>query len=85
MNFSNMKQLKKILSLVLAIAMMAALFAGCKKKNNDTPETSSEPGLILPTETTEPETEPTETEPPVINKKMATVLSPLYIRRLPQQ
>ncbi len=87
MNFSNMKKLSKLLSLILALSLMASLLTGCFGKKADETEPPNEPdiSLNLP-ENVEPsvtETQPTETEPPVINENMATVLSQLTIRSSP--
>ena len=74
MNFSKTHKFSKLLSLVLVMAMMTTLFAGCKK--NEAPEDTSNPGLNLdltgtsaPTET---QTEPTETTELVINENTKT-------------
>ncbi len=87
MNFSNTKKLSKLLSLILALSLMASLLTGCFSKKDDQTGLSSEPDISLDLpEDTEPsvtQTQPTETEPPVINENMATVLSQLTIRSSP--
>ena len=87
MSFSLNTKFRKILSLILVLVMMATLFAGCGKKNEQ-PEDTSEAGLNLNlTETnppTETQTEPPETtEAPRINENTATVTSQLNIRSSP--
>ena len=84
MNFSINRKLSKLLSLALVLIMMTTLFAGCK---NEAPAPESEPGLNLdlnesstPSET---QTQPTETQPPVINENTGTVTSVLNIRSSP--
>ena len=46
MNFSYMKKVSKLLSLILVLVLMSTLFAGCWKKDT-TPEDTSGPGLNL--------------------------------------
>ena len=89
MNFSISRKAVKVLSLVLVLVMMTALFAGCKKDGEPAPE-STEPDLNLnlnlsTTESQAPETEPSvpETTAPVISEKSATVVSQLNIRSAP--
>jgi len=89
MNFSITRKTVKILSLILALILMTALFAGCKKNDNSAPE-STEPELNLnlnlnPSESQAPETEPSipETTAPVVTEKSATVISQLNIRSAP--
>lgn len=83
MNFSTIKMLRKILSLVIVMCMMATLFTGCFKKK--TPETTpSEPEFTLP-EATDPVTEPAPTETEPVNENMATILSPLKVRSTPSE
>ena len=85
MNFSKTFTLRKILSLILVLAMMATLFAGCKK-TDESPETTDAPNagpsLIEPAPS-EADTKPTESEPVEINENMATVLSQINIRSAP--
>ena len=85
MYFSNNRKLSKLLSLILALILMASLFTGCMKK--DRPEDTSEPDLNLnlsdTPEPTETQTEPTETTAPVVNENTATVTSQLNIRSSP--
>ncbi len=87
MNFSITKKLSKLLSLILAVSMMAGLLAGCFGKDTEETDPSTEPNINiqLPEDTQPVETQPqpTETEPPVINEKLATVLSQLSIRSSP--
>ncbi len=84
MNFSNSSKLRKYLSLILVMTMLAALFAGCKKDDVsvETNPSNDGPSLIdpQPTETTPA---PTETEPVVINENTATILSQINIRTAP--
>ena len=85
MNFSYMKKVSKLLSLILVLVLMSTLFAGCWKKDT-TPEDTSGPGLNLNLSDTTPssdtQTQPTETEP-VTNENMATVLSQINVRTSP--
>ena len=85
MNFSVIKNSKRILSLTLVLVLLTSLFAGCKKVEN--PQNTSEPGLSLDltqSPSTEPQSEPVETtEAPVINENTATVTSQLNIRSSP--
>ncbi len=85
MYFSNNRKLSKLLSLILALILMASLFTGCMKK--DGAEDTSEPDLNLnlsdTPEPTETQTEPTETTAPVVNENTATVTSQLNIRSSP--
>lgn len=85
MYFSNNRKLSKLLSLILALILMASLFTGCMKK--DIAEDTSEPDLNLnlsdTPEPTETQTEPTETTAPVVNENTATVTSQLNIRSSP--
>ena len=85
MYFSNNRKLSKLLSLILALILMASLFTGCMKK--DSAEDTSEPDLNLnlsdTPEPTETQTEPTETTAPVVNENTATVTSQLNIRSSP--
>ena len=85
MYFSNNRKLSKLLSLILALILMASLFTGCMKK--DSAEDTSEPNLNLnlsdTPEPTETQTEPTETTAPVVSENTATVTSQLNIRSSP--
>ena len=85
MYFSNNRKLSKLLSLILALILMASLFTGCMKK--DSAEDTSEPDLNLnlsdTPEPTETQTEPTETTAPVVNENTATVTSQLNLRSSP--
>ncbi len=87
MNFSNVKKLGKLLSLILVLSLMAGLLTGCFGKGKDETEPSTQPNinLNLPEDTEPPvtETQPPETEAPVINENTATVLSQLTIRSSP--
>lgn len=84
MNFSKTSKLRKILSLILVMTMMVTLFAGCKKDEepSDTNEPNAGPNIVEPAPSDEA-TEPTETEPVVINENTATVLSQINIRSAP--
>ncbi|MDR0889243.1 MAG: BMP family ABC transporter substrate-binding protein [Oscillospiraceae bacterium] len=63
--------MKKLLALLLVLAMVAALFVGCKT-NTDPTEPTTDPAD--PTEpTTEAPTDPTEPVPPTIEAKIAMV------------
>ena len=85
MNYFFKKRHFRLLSLVLAICMVATMFAGCQKtKPEETtdPTTESLPaGLVevKPTEETEPPTEATEP----VNENMATVTDQLNVRSSP--
>lgn len=87
MNFSKNTKLTKVLSLILVLCLMTTLFAGCKKDDDSAKETTTEPNFHLDLEndptTSEAQTQPTETEPVVINENMATILSELPIRSSP--
>jgi len=83
MNFSFIRNFRRAFSVVLAIMMMTALFAGCKK---DVPAPETEPNLNLNLgESTAPSTGETTvpTEAPVINENTGTVTSVLNIRSSP--
>lgn len=86
MNFSKTCKLSRLLSLLVALLMLATLFAGCKKEDDSTNDTS-EPNLNLDlsdeTIPSETQTQPTETEPVIINEKLATVTQQLNIRSAP--
>lgn len=84
MNFSNTSKLRKILSLILVMAMMATLFAGCKKDEepSDTIEPNAGPNIIDPSPSEETSA-PTETQAVEINENTATVLSQINIRSAP--
>ena len=88
MYFSNTK-LKKLMSLLLAVLMVGSLFAGCKKE--DTSEPTDEPQAPAPSlnleEPSDPtETTPIETAPPAeVNENMATVLTQLTVRSVPDK
>ena len=84
MNFSKTSKLRKILSMILVLAMMATLFAGCKKdeKPSVPDEPNAGPNIIEPTPSEEI-TEPTETQAVEINENTATVLSQINIRSAP--
>lgn len=85
MNFSNTKKLRKILSLILVLALTAAMFTGCfgGKDKSEPTEPSININLDEPTAAPETQTQPTVTEPTEINENMATVLSQLTIRSSP--
>ena len=84
MNFSKNNQLNKVLSLLMVFCMIATLFSGCKKEE---PEDDTVPGMSLnmSEETTPSETlpQPTETEPVIINEKLATITAQMNIRSAP--
>jgi len=86
MNFSLNPTLRKVFSFAMALMMMTALFAGCKK---DVSAPESEPNLnldlsesTLPSDS-ETEADPTETTAPVVNENTGTVTSVLNIRSSP--
>ena len=84
MNFSKTSKLRKFLSLILVMTMLVTLFAGCKK--DDAEVSNDDPAVgpnIVENETTDEATQPTETEPTVVNENMATVLSQINIRSAP--
>ena len=84
MNFSKTSKLRKFLSLILVMTMLVTLFAGCKK--DDVEVSNDDPAVgpnIVENETTGDATQPTETEPTVVNENMATVLSQINIRSAP--
>lgn len=87
MNFSKNAKLGKLLSLILALSLVASLFTGCFGKDDEPEDPSSEPNIMLEpsdtNDTPETQTQPTETEPVVVNENMATVLSQLSIRSSP--
>lgn len=85
MNFSNTSMLRKILSLILVLTLVVSLFAGCKKDdaNNNQSEPQAGPSLIDPDSPATPETNPAETDPPVVNENSATVLSKIKLRSAP--
>lgn len=84
MNFSNTSKLRKILSLILVMAMITTLFAGCKKENDPsgTEAPSAGPNIVDPSPS-EDTTLPEETKPVEINENSATVLSQINIRSAP--
>lgn len=87
MNFSNTKKLSKVLSLILAMALVLSLFAGCSKQKNEDTQPESKPNLNL-TDTTEPQaTEPSvpETTEPEITENTARVNSQLSVRNVPSK
>ena len=55
--------MKKLIALLLAVAMVACLFAGCNKTEEPTEPTETQPTETQPVETEPVETEPVETEP----------------------
>ena len=89
MNFSNTNTLRKLLSLLLAVTLVLGMFAGCMKKDSDETEDTSEPSINISldddTEPSETQTEPTESEPLVINENMATVINQLTVRSSPSK
>lgn len=84
MNFSKNNKLSKVLSLLMVLCMMATLFAGCKKED---PADDTVPGMSLDMSDETPSTEtlpqPTETEPVIINEKLATITAQMNIRSAP--
>ena len=89
MNFSNHSKLRKLLSLLLVLALGTVLLTGCfgGKDEQDAPSApETQPNININLDETEPsETEPqnTVTQPAEINENMATVLSQLTIRSSP--
>ena len=85
MNFSDNRKFSRLLSLILVLALMTTLFAGCKKDDNtgDTSEPNINLDLSDPSTPSETETDPPETTAPVINENTATVTSTLNIRSSP--
>ena len=88
MNFSNTCGLKKSLSLILIVLMVAGVFSGCKKDSSGT-EPNTTPSLNLdmsdtsaPTQETVP---PTTTEPIVYNENMGTVTNQISVRVIPSK
>ena len=55
--------MKKLIALLLALCMVACLFAGCTKAEDPTDAPETEPVKTEPVETEPVETEPVETEP----------------------
>lgn len=87
MNFSNTKKLSKLLSLILAMALVLSLFAGCSKQGNEDTQPESKPNLNL-VDGTEPQvTEPSvpETTEPEITDNTARVNSQLSVRNVPSK
>ena len=87
MYFSDNITLRKLLSLVCVLCLIATMFAGCKKKDDtssSTPSTNPSINLNLsdPTQSSQTESQPADTEP-VINENTATVISNLNIRSQP--
>ena len=85
MNFSNTKKLSKLLSLILAMALVLSLFAGCSKQNNEDIQPESKPPLNLVDDTEPQATEPSvpETTEPEITDNTARVNSQLSVRNVP--
>lgn len=86
MNFSKHRKLIKVLSLIFVLILMTTLFAGCKKDDSTPGETGdSGPNLNLKDDTdpSESQTEPTQTEPAVVNENMGTVTAQLTVRATP--
>lgn len=86
MNFSNTSKLRKLLSLILAMLLLIAMFAGCQKDDDaDSSSTPSEPNIKLEDKnpTDESQTQTTESQPAVVNENMATVTGTLNIRSTP--
>ena len=85
MNFSNTKKRSKLLSLILAMALVLSLFAGCSKQNNEDTQPESKPNLNL-VDGTEPqvtESSVPETTEPEITDNTARVNSQLSVRDVP--
>lgn len=87
MNFSKYRKLSKRLSLILIIAILCTLFAGCKKEEDPVDSSPTIPGLDLGL-TTEPTSEPTTpvaptTEPSEPQENMGTVTQQMNIRGTP--
>jgi len=88
MYFSDNITLRKVLSLICVLCLIATMFTGCKKKGDDpsssTPSTNPSINLNL-SGTTEPaqtQSTPTESEPE-INENTATVINQIHIRSNP--
>lgn len=88
MNFSKIHTLKNVLSLILVFILMCTLFAGCKKNTEPDDTSGSNLNLNL-SDTTDPSSEPTsqpiQTEPTVYKENMATVISQMTVRSTPSQ
>lgn len=84
MYFSKTSKLRKLLSMILVLAMMATLFAGCKKDEEPSApdEPNVGPNIVEPSPSDEPSA-PTETQAVEINENTATVLSQINIRSAP--
>lgn len=87
MYFSNSVPFKKFMSLLLAVLMLASLFAGCKKEETpESTEPNAAPGLNLQESTPPTEsTAPVETVPVENKENMATVLTQLTVRSFPSK
>lgn len=87
MNFSKSCTLKKAMSLIMVIVLVAATFTGCFKKDDDTTEPSTDSGLNLDTspssETTEPSSETTEAPTEKTGENMGTVTNVQNVRSIP--
>ena len=88
MNFSDQRNLRKPLSLLLVMALTATLFTGCSLFKKDAPDetdtTPQAPGISLSDTTPATETEvPTTEATEPINENTATVTSQLNIRSSP--
>lgn len=84
MNYFLTKRHSRLLTILLAIGLVATMFTGCQKtepEDTSTPTEDNPPGLVQvkPTET---EPVPTETTEPV-NENMATVKDQLTVRSSP--
>jgi len=85
MNYFLTKRHSRLLALLLAVCMVATLFAGCgKAKNEDTTPSTEDslPGGLVEVKPTEAETLPPETTEPV-NENLATVKDQLTVRSSP--
>ena len=85
MNFSNTKKPRKLLSLILATALVLSLFAGCSKQGGEDTQPESKPNLNLVDDTEPQATESSvpETTEPDITENTARVNSQLSVRKVP--
>lgn len=87
MSFSNIRKFSRALSLILVLCLMTALFAGCKKDDDQSNNnTSTGPNIninLSDPDPTETQTQPTQTQPVEVNENMGTVTGQLNVRSTP--